>query len=87
MMCLPSEQFDSRSNYSNKLFPLSMLWVFHYFKLLSSILITEAVDLFFLISRQLQISFLCFIVIGEASGKTLINANMGHDGRTLGTTP
>lgn len=70
-MCLPSEQFDSRSNYSNKLLPLSMLWVFHYFKLLSSILITEAVDLF-LIGRQLQIPFLCFIVIGEASGKNQI---------------
>lgn len=48
-----------------------MLWVFHYFKLLSSILITEAVDLF-LIGRQLQIPFLCFIVIGEASGKNQI---------------
>lgn len=67
-MCLPSEQFDSHSNYSNKLLPLSILWVFHYFKLLSSILITETVDLL-LISRQLQIPFLCLIVIGEASGK------------------
>lgn len=44
--CLPSEQFDSSSNYSNKLLSWNVLWVFHYFKLLSSILITETVDLF-----------------------------------------
>lgn len=66
MMCLPSEQFDSHSNYSNKLLPLSILWVFYYFKLLSSILITETVDLFLM--RQLQIPFLCLIVVGETSG-------------------
>lgn len=65
-MCLPSEQFDSHSNYSNKLLPLSILWVFYYFKLLSSILITETVDLFLM--RQLQIPFLCLIVVGETSG-------------------
>lgn len=44
--CLPSEQFDSSSNYSNKLLSSNIIWVFHYFKLLSSELITETVDLF-----------------------------------------